>query len=106
MNILNALEIKLSEQILSSSFFNVKDWQNFIKVFQEHAPYFILQLRRFNLTVAEEKVVILLKLNLRNDEIASLLNVKRESIYKYKFRIKQKLKLEESTPLSEFIKTL
>ena len=85
-----------------------KDWENFNNYFNGLNSGFADRLREHypNLTINEIRLCSLLKLNLLNSEIASILNVETRSVTMSKYRLKKKLNLEEEINLSTFLMNL
>jgi tetratricopeptide (TPR) repeat protein len=91
---LNSLKILTSE-----------DWDFFKANFQETNPGFIQNLRgEFpGLTEAEERLFLLLSLNLKTGELANILGVQKETIKKTRSRLRKKLGLEVNDSLEDFV---
>lgn len=82
-----------------------KDWENFNNYFNGLNSGFTDRLRdEFpSLTINEIRLCALLKMNLLNGEIASILNVETRSVTMSKYRLKKKLNLQEDVDLSKFL---
>ena len=80
-------------------------WEEFTLKFSQINPGFINNLKsQFpNLTKNDIDFISLLKLNLSNKEIATLLKISHESVISKKYRVKKKLNIEED---SDFDKVL
>lgn len=59
-----------------------------------------------NLTDQEKKLATLIRLNLSNKEIATLLSISPKSVEVSRYRLKRKLKLEKNDNLLQFINTI
>jgi DNA-binding CsgD family transcriptional regulator len=81
------------------------DWSKFKMYFDKVFPGLILQLRQkhSNLTGAEERLFLLLKLKTDSREMADMLGISMESVRKNKYRLKKKLSLNENEPLEDYI---
>jgi tetratricopeptide (TPR) repeat protein len=81
------------------------DWENFNKYFGSvHASFYEkLTALDLQLTTHEKRVCALIKLNLTNREIATLLNIEPTSVKTMKYRIKKKLSLDENTDLETYL---
>ena len=80
-------------------------WEEFIIKFSQIHPGFIDNLKNQfpNLTKNDIDFISLVKLNLSNKEIATLLKISHESVISKKYRVKKKLNIEED---SDFDKVL
>lgn len=85
-----------------------RDWENFSEYFgQVHQGFD----RRFhtkfpNLSMGENRLATLVKMNLSNPEIASILVIEPKSVSMYKYRLKKKLGLAEDESLHQFLNTI
>lgn len=85
-----------------------RDWENFDKYFGNVHSGFFQKLFHLsdNLTLHEKRVCALVRLNLTNREIATILNIEANSVKMVKYRIKKRLQLNESTDLYQFLHEL
>ncbi len=85
-----------------------KDWDNFNKYFgQVHANFFdALRQQYSTLTQSEERLSALIKMNLANNEIATLLNIEAKSVRMARYRLRKKFHLSEETDLNNFIQNM
>ncbi len=81
------------------------DWGEFEKWFQEVYQDFFTKLREEypKLTVREQKVCALLRLNLNTKDIANLTNLEPRTIEVYRYNIRKKLELRSGDNLAEFL---
>lgn len=81
------------------------DWSKFKMYFDKVFPGLILHLRQEhpNVTGAEERLFLLLKLKTDSREMSEMLGISMESVRKNKYRLKKKLQLEESQNLEYYI---
>ena len=81
------------------------EWSKFKMYFDKVFPGLILQLRQEhpNVTGAEERLFLLLKLKTDSREMAEILGISMESVRKNKYRLKKKLQLGENHNLEEYI---
>lgn len=82
-----------------------KDWENFKNYFgQVHANFFDTLREQFPmLSQSEVRLSALIKMNLANNEIATLLNIESKSVRMARYRLRKKLNLPEETDLNHFI---
>lgn len=85
-----------------------KDWQNFNEYFSTVHLDFYEKLTKLSnsLTMHDKRVCALVKLELTNREIATILNIEAKSVAMVKYRIKKKLELGEEIELDNFIRSL
>jgi tetratricopeptide (TPR) repeat protein/DNA-binding CsgD family transcriptional regulator len=84
------------------------DWENFNKYFGSVHASFYEKLTSLDLQLSthEKRICALIKLNLTNREIATLLNIETTSVKTMKYRIKKKLSLDESNDLETYLMQL
>lgn len=82
-----------------------KEWQQFEAYFSNIHPEFNGQLvkQHNNLTQQERRLTALIRMDLSNREIASLLNIEQRSVIMNRYRLKQKLGLKEQEDLDLYI---
>jgi DNA-binding CsgD family transcriptional regulator len=85
-----------------------KEWQNFNTYFGNSHEGFLAKISMLfpGLTVTEKRLAALIKMNLSNPEIASLLNTEPSSVKVAKHRLKKKLHLTEEQDISLFLQNL
>ncbi len=85
-----------------------RDWEEFDKYFGHVHNHFFEHLASISdkLTLHEKRICALIKMNLSNHEIATLLNIETKSVKMVKYRIKKKLDLDKDTDLTRFIHEL
>ncbi|MEO9964345.1 MAG: tetratricopeptide repeat protein [Reichenbachiella sp.] len=85
-----------------------KDWENFNNYFSNSHSEFYERLSSLNdkLSNHEKRVCALIKLNLSNREIATILNIENRSAIMIKYRIKKKIGLEEHNDLNRYVQEL
>jgi tetratricopeptide (TPR) repeat protein len=108
---INKLEGKEKQKI--KSIINVnkaleKDWENFKNYFgQVHANFFDILREQFpSLSQSEIRLSALIKMNLANNEIATLLNIESKSVRMARYRLRKKFDLPEEIDLNQFIHKL
>ncbi len=81
------------------------DWQSFKMHFEKSHPKFIQVLREAysDLSEAEERLFLLLKLKLSRREIANILGVLPETVKKTRGRLRKRLQLDSQIDLDEFV---
>ncbi len=81
------------------------DWMYFKELFEKSFPGFLLKFRSSypEMSEAEERLFLLLKLNMTSREIANTLGIQPESVKKTRSRLRKRLELESSRSLKEFV---
>lgn len=100
-----------SERILTElnkGIVNDKDWISFNILFEAAYPDFSERFRTAfpDATRNHIRLVTLMKVQLSNKEIASILNISRESVIRAKYRLRQKMGLETNQELEDFLQKL
>lgn len=85
-----------------------KEWENFNSYFSSVHEGFIEQVeRKFPLlSVSERRLVVLVRMNLTNKEVASILNIEVGSVKMAKYRLKRKLGLTDEQDMYLFLQNL
>ena len=85
----------------------VADWETFKQSFENSNPHLIQRLRHTHasLTEAEERLFLLLRLQLTTVEIANVIGVKASSVKKTRTRLRKKLHLSREHSLETFIQS-
>lgn len=82
-----------------------QDWEEYKTLFDTVYIGFAVKLKQEmpDLTLSEQRLFMLLKLNLNTKEIASMLGVSPDSVKKSRYRLRKKLQLAEDDNLQEFV---
>lgn len=82
-----------------------REWDNFNQYFSNVHQGFYENLKQVSSTLSlhEQRLCALIKMNLASREIATLLNIEVGSVKMAKYRLKKKLNLDEQEDLNEFI---
>ncbi|MBB6680487.1 tetratricopeptide repeat protein [Aequorivita sp. 609] len=90
---------------LSKHLKNDPQLESFFRHFEDVNPGFSARLLKLNPKITQQDVrfIIYLRMNLSNNEIASLLNITSQSCRKRKERIRKKLNLPNDTTLASYI---
>jgi DNA-directed RNA polymerase specialized sigma24 family protein len=93
------------ESIFGFRILTEEDWSRFKKYFDKVFPGKIQQLREIypEITSAEQRIFMLIRLKTESKEIAGMLAISPESVRKTKYRLKKKLRLNEEDSLDTFI---
>ncbi|MES2774651.1 MAG: tetratricopeptide repeat protein [Bacteroidota bacterium] len=82
------------------------DWNNFKTHFEKAYPGYLSRLRSAysTLSEAEERLFLLIKLNLKNAEIADMLGISADSVKKTRTRLRKRLELAPDDQTDDFIR--
>jgi tetratricopeptide (TPR) repeat protein len=85
------------EKLMASTILTDTDWQQFRALFERVHPGFSSRLKMAypELSPAEARFLFLTKLNLSSREMATMLGISVDSMYKLRYRLRKKLNLEE-----------
>lgn len=83
------------------------DWEIFKNYFEKGHPGYLLRLREAfpKLSGAEERLMLLIKLNFNTTEIASMLGISKDSVKKGRQRLRKRLGIGAEEDLDEFIQS-
>ncbi len=83
------------------------DWLHFLGRFERIAPGFIFRLKAAfpNLTLAETRLFLLVKLYFDSREISDATGISQESVWRGRHRLRKKLGLSEQVNLDEYIQS-
>jgi len=107
----NSDDIQNMEQSLKANIMTEESWARFKKLFSKVYPDFFHNLKKkifadVSLTATDIRMLVLIKLQLSNAEMASFTGVTVEGIKKSKQRLRKKLGLEETATLSQFVESI
>jgi len=82
-----------------------EDWEEFKDLFNSvHQGMLDRLLRSYaNLTLAEQRLFLLMKLALSTKEIANILGVSPDSVKKGRYRLKKKIGVGDATSMQDFV---
>lgn len=100
--------MEVNEALLHQSILTENDWLRFKDMFDKANPGFIPQLKSIapDITTAEIRLAALIKLNLGNKHIASMLGIGTDAVRKTKSRLRQRLQIDSETELEDIIKKI
>lgn len=97
---------ELIDNIYGFKILTDEDWLRFKRYFDNVYPGMIQRLRELqpDITAAEQRLFMLIRLNSESKEIADMLGISPESVRKTKYRLKKKLSLSEDISLDDYIR--
>ena len=102
----NDLEtVDIEDQIFNTKILNDDDYHTFKAYFEKAYPGYLLKIRKNwrDITAAEERLFLLIKLKLKNKDIADILGISATSVKKTRNRLRKKLNLPEDLELETFV---
>ena len=101
----NTQQEALIKEITNQTILTEEDWLKFKILFEKIHPGFFAQLRqRINdITIAEQRMAALIRLQLQPKQISSLLGISLNSVYKTKQRLRQRFNLQTDWHVEEFL---
>ena len=107
---LNSRSQAIEQQQLAATISNLTilteaDWEKFKKLFEELYPGFFMNLQEkvSDITLAELRMAALTRLHLTTNQIASILGISANSVYKTKQRLRNRLNLEADASIDNVI---
>ena len=84
------------------------DWEQFKELFEKMYPMFFhrLKARAKDITVAEQRMAALMRLQLTTRQMASMQGISPDSVHKTRQRLRQRLSVSNDTNLEDFLVTL
>ncbi|NQY30847.1 MAG: hypothetical protein HRT69_15445 [Flavobacteriaceae bacterium] len=101
----NTSDFKNLETLLNTRLLTNEQWDTFKERFTSVYPNFFYELRNKGLEFsdAEERLLVLEKLNLKPKEMAAILGIANSSVARSKHRLKSKLGIDKTIDLIEFL---
>lgn len=95
------------KNLLSLRILTNDDWNDFKIFFEKSFPGYLMHLRTHfnNLSEAEERLFLFIKLNLKRKEAAAILGISSDSVKKTRHRLRKRLELEKDVDLEEYIRS-
>ena len=99
---------QVNDELQNQSILTESDWLRFKDMFEKANPGFIYQLQASapGITTAELRLAALLRLNLGNKHIASMLGIGTDAVRKTKSRLRQRLQITVDDGLEDYIRSL
>lgn len=93
------------DELLQMKILTDDDWKQFQILFSQVYPNFITRLRRLypQMTMGEQRLILLLKLNMTNKEIADIIGVSGQAVKVARHRLRKKVGLDKETSLQDFV---
>jgi len=98
----------LVDELIHQTILTEDDWEKFKKLFDKIYPGFFRKLKEkaSDITVAEQRMAALTKLQLETRQIASMLGISVDSVHKSRQRLRQRFNFSSETDVKEFLTRL
>ena len=97
-----------TESLYNSRILTEEDWETFKRRFESGHPGYLLRLRTAypELSSAEERLLLLIKLGLNSQEVADTLGITINGVKKGRQRLRKRLVIAPEADLEQFVKAL
>ena len=98
----------LINELSNQTILTEDDWINFKTTFEKIHPGFFRKLKEkvAEITIAEQRMASLTKLNLTTRQIASMLGISVDSVHKTRQRLRQRIHADSNTGIDDFLAVL
>lgn len=92
-------------ELMQHTILTEEDWIQFKTLFEKIEPFFFQKLKEnaADLTLAEQRMAVLTRLQLTSKQMAAMLGISVDSVHKTRQRLRQRLQLGNDTNLDEYI---
>ncbi|MFN8438312.1 MAG: tetratricopeptide repeat protein [Cytophagales bacterium] len=99
---------KMIEELADTTILTDEDWKLFKKKFDDVYPDFFISLKNKypELTMGDQRMIAVIKLNLSQKDMASMFGVSEDSVKKAKQRLRIKVSTDDSFKLKDWIESL
>lgn len=96
---------QLASELSRQTILTEEDWEKFKSLFEKIYPGFFLKLMELvpDITVAEKRMAALIRLHLNTKQMASMLGISTDSVYKIRQRLRKRLQLDDELATETFL---
>ena len=96
---------QLASELSRQTILTEEDWEKFKTLFEKIYPGFFLKLKEMvpDITVAEQRMAALIRLHLNTKQMASMLGISTDSVYKIRQRLRKRLQLDDESDTETFL---
>jgi DNA-binding CsgD family transcriptional regulator len=100
-----AERLQIVAELSNQTILTENDWDKFKLLFEKIHPGFFSNLRETatGITIAEQRMAALTRLQLTTKQIAAMLGISADSVHKARQRLRERLRLTDSATLEELI---
>ena len=99
---------QLAEELSSQTILTEEDWEKYKTLFEKVYPGFFLKLKEMvpDITVAERRIAALIRLHLNTKQMAAMLGISPDSVYKTRQRLRKRLQLNDELATETYLTKL
>ncbi|MFC0776467.1 hypothetical protein ACFEL9_26180, partial [Terrimonas sp. R1] len=96
---------QLADELSRQTILTEEDWEKFKTLFEKIYPGFFLKLKEMipDITVAEQRMAALTRLHLNTKQMASMLGISPDSVYKIRQRLRKRLQLDDEVTTETYL---
>lgn len=96
---------QLASELSRQTILTEEDWEKFKTLFEKIYPGFFLKLKELvpDITLAEKRMASLIRLHLNTKQMASMLGISTDSVYKIRQRLRKRLQLNDELDTETFL---
>ena len=96
---------KLANELSNQTILTEEDWEKFKKLFEKIYPGFFLKLKEMvpDITPAEQRMAAFSRLHLNTKQMASMLGISPDSVYKIKQRLRKRLQVTDDVTVETYL---
>ncbi|MET3884596.1 tetratricopeptide (TPR) repeat protein/DNA-binding CsgD family transcriptional regulator [Chitinophagaceae bacterium OAS944] len=96
---------QLASELSRQTILTEEDWEKFKTLFEKIYPGFFLKLKEMvpDITLAEKRMASLIRLHLTTKQMASMLGISTDSVYKIRQRLRKRLQLNDDLDTETFL---
>ena len=96
---------QLASELSRQTILTEEDWEKFKTLFEKIYPGFFLKLKEMvpDITVAEKRMAALIRLHLNTKQMAAMLGISTDSVYKIRQRLRKRLQLDDELATETFL---
>jgi len=99
---------QLANELTRQTILTEEDWEKYKALFEKVYPGFFLKLKEMipDITVAERRIAALIRLHLNTKQMAAMLGISPDSVYKLRQRLRKRLQLNDEAATETFLTKL
>jgi DNA-binding CsgD family transcriptional regulator len=99
---------ELANELTRQTILTEEDWEKYKTLFEKVYPGFFLKLKDMipDITVAERRIAALIRLHLNTTQMAAMLGISPDSVYKLRQRLRKRLQLNDEAATETFLTKL
>ena len=96
---------QLASELSRQTILTEEDWEKFKTLFEKIYPGFFLKLKEMvpDITVAERRMAALIRLHLNTKQMAAMLGISTDSVYKIRQRLRKRLQLDDELATETYL---